>query len=410
MSAGKSTLVNALVGRSIAATAAQDCTRVTTVYTYGIPDRTTAIGRDGTERVTGIGFADRDEAITDPTLSHLRVQTGSGLLKSLSLIDTPGQGSTLPAAVAPIEGAELDADVLVLLFRGQLRADDTSVIEAFREATDGHRPEAAACVGLLTHADSFGDGPWGADDPLDLARRSAARLARSLRTHFSTVLAISPLLAEVVRTGSLTGADHHLLRRLASVDDVTLQLSDQLPMPDDVSRDDVRGLRNLLGGYGLRHGRQQAGSPTDLMNWLLERSGVTAVERHIGTELLPIVRRGRADRALHDLVAVMSRTGFDHRVGAWLEEQIAGPEFQPIREYRAYRLLLRERPDSPLLADLAGLMAGDPPGGRRALLASAARYQALVTTAPRGPESEAARVMSAGLLQRALHTQPRREV
>lgn len=410
VSAGKSTLINALVGRGIAATAAQDCTRVTTVYTYGIPDRTTAIDRDGTERVTGVGFDDRDEATADPTLSHLRVQLGSGLLKDLSLIDTPGQGSTLPTVSAPIESGELEADVLVLLFRGQLRIDDTAVLDAFREATGSHQPEAAACVGLLTHADSFGEGPWGAQDPLDLARRSAARLADRLRGHFSTVLAVSPMLAEVVRTGSLTGADHHLLRRLAALDDLTLQLSDQVPLPDDLTREQVRRLRSLVGGYGLRYGRQHAATPTELSGWLLDRSGVTAAERHISTELLPIVRRGRADRALRELVAVMGRTGFDQRLGAWVEEQIAGPAFQPVREYRAYRLLLRERPQSPLVADLARLMAADPPGGSPALFDAAARYQALVATAPRRAEAEAARVMSAGLLQRALGTAQRREV
>jgi hypothetical protein len=401
VSTGKSTLINALVGRAIAATAAQDCTRVTTVYTFGIPDRTIAIDRDGTERETGFGFDDRDQAATDPRLSHLRVHLTSGLLKDLSLIDTPGRGSTQPVEVQPSGVDELDADVLVLLFRGQLRTDDAAVIDAFREASDGHQPQAAACVGLLTHADNFGDGPWGVDDPLDLARRAAGCLAQRLRGQFSTVLAVSPMLAEVVRTGALTGSDRHLLHRLAAVDDVTLQLADQMPLPAELDREQVVRLRGLLGGYGLRAGRRHAETPSDLTGWLLERSGVVAVERHIGTELLPILRRGRADRALRDLVAVMGRTGFDPHLGAWLEQQLAGPAFQPVREYRAYRLLLEQCPDSPLVGDLAQLLVNEPAGGPPALLAAASRYQALAATGRRGAETEAARVMSAGLLQRA---------
>ena len=45
--AGKSTLVNALVGRVVAPTSAVECTKVTTHYTFGGPERGEVVLRNG---------------------------------------------------------------------------------------------------------------------------------------------------------------------------------------------------------------------------------------------------------------------------------------------------------------------------------------------------------------------------
>src|SRR6201995_3608190 len=50
LKAGKSTLVNALIGRRVAPTAAGECTRVVTRFRYGTADRVNVVGRDGQRR------------------------------------------------------------------------------------------------------------------------------------------------------------------------------------------------------------------------------------------------------------------------------------------------------------------------------------------------------------------------
>ena len=47
LKAGKSTLVNALIGRRVAPTAAGECTRVVTRFRYGPADRVDVVRRDG---------------------------------------------------------------------------------------------------------------------------------------------------------------------------------------------------------------------------------------------------------------------------------------------------------------------------------------------------------------------------
>jgi hypothetical protein len=47
LKAGKSTLVNALIGRRVAPTAAGECTRVVTRFRYGTADRVDVVRRDG---------------------------------------------------------------------------------------------------------------------------------------------------------------------------------------------------------------------------------------------------------------------------------------------------------------------------------------------------------------------------
>ncbi len=402
VSTGKSTLINALVGRRIAATAAQDCTTVATSYSYGAPDRTVAVLADGTERQTGFGFDDRDALVADD-VRHLRVLLASGLLRHFTLIDTPGLMPT--SAQRPLsDGTDLDADVLVYVFRGALRTDDAEVVEEFRSATGGQLPLSAACIGLLSHADNFGAGPWGEHDPLQQAQRAAERLQQALPGRFSAILPVCGLLAETVRIGALTESDARALHSVRELDPMQLEYLDQLPPPEGIDADAVRRVRALVGGYGLRHGAEHSHSAASLLSWMLERSGLPAVERHLGRELLPVVQRGRAERALTQLTQLSGRHDIDSRIQAMIEDLVAGPEFQPLREYRAYRSLLQQCPDSPLIAELAAMMA--TPGDHEPLSAAelvrlASQYQGRVVLARRGAEAEAARTMSTSLLHRA---------
>jgi hypothetical protein len=409
VSAGKSTLVNALVGRRIAATAAQDCTRVATSYLYGAPDRTVAVGVDGTEQQSGFGFADRD-ALVSADLASLRVYLASGMLRRVTLIDTPGLAAT-QARPGAADGAGLEADIVVYAFRGALRDDDAAVVDGFHSVV-GDRSPSAVCVGLLSHADNFGDGPWGVEDPMDLAQKAAARLQQSLPGRFSAIMPVCGLMAETVRTGALTEKDARALAAVAELDPVQLQHLDQLPPPPGTSVDAVRRVRSLIGGYGLRFGVAYSQSASSLISWMLHRSGLLAVEQHLGRDLLPVVSHQRAARALDELRRLVGRHGLDPRTGAMVERYAAGAEFQPLRLYAAHRALARQHPQSPLLTDLASLLAAPVhPGPNESpteLVRRASEYQGQAALARQGVEVEAARAMSAALLLRAQRADQRR--
>ncbi|WP_345525787.1 dynamin family protein [Streptomyces echinatus] len=102
--AGKSTLLNALVGERVAATDAGECTRIVTWYSYG--DRPAAWA----DPSTGASIPLRPtEPVTLPPgirieeLDRLRMQLPAPWLRSMTLIDTPGTGSLTLTAGARTE-------------------------------------------------------------------------------------------------------------------------------------------------------------------------------------------------------------------------------------------------------------------------------------------------------------------
>ena len=104
--AGKSTLLNALVGEELAPTDAGECTRIVTWYRDGHTSRVTLHLRDGDERQTT--FSRDDGALTvdlgaGPVddIERIDVQWPSKRLAGMTLIDTPGLGSVNEDGSAP---------------------------------------------------------------------------------------------------------------------------------------------------------------------------------------------------------------------------------------------------------------------------------------------------------------------
>ena len=403
VSTGKSTLVNALLGRTIAATAAEDCTRYPTVYSYGAPEQAVAVSEDGTRTPLPLEIA-RSEP--PPGTARLEVNLQTEVLRRITLLDSPGLAGTATAAgAARAPGLIRDYEILLYLFRGELRTDDTRVLDDQAEATRSLTEGALPTVGVLAHADNFGDGGWGDDDPLELARRSCVQRLDQAAGRFHKVVPVSALMAETVRSGGLTENDGRRLRRLRDIDPMLLRFGAGAPEDDPTVLDDLTA---KLTGYGLNHGRAHAASTHELSEWMLRRSGFDALLASFDG-LRPMVEHLRLARALRSFEEVFSDPGTPIQAKALLEQEVLGPTGHIARELRAYRLLAADQPDHPcvaLLRDLLSTSTGEErleivraqdPGGPDPVAScfrAASRFQSISGLGGSSIERDAARVLS----------------
>jgi hypothetical protein len=279
LKAGKSTLVNALIGRRVAPTAVGECTRVVTRFRYGTADRVDVVGRDGRRHSLPLdddGMIPRRLGVPAARVAYVDVALTSERLRDLTVVDTPGLASTDTSVSARAEevvgttGAPFDADIdadsaaevaaaeaVVYVFTQAVRADDVRALEAFRAASARLASSPINALGVFGKVDTLVTGPadpWPVAGPL--ARQQAGLLARTV----SDVVPLAGLLAETAATGRLTAADGDALRRLAGMPTdqlrVLLASADLFrgrPAPlDTEQRERLLGLLDLYGiGFAL---------------------------------------------------------------------------------------------------------------------------------------------------------------
>ncbi len=145
--AGKSTLLNALVGENVAPTDASECTRVVTWYRNGHVYRVTAAMFEGppielrfrrTDRALEIDLDGRSAGRRSSTSTSSGRRSGCS---DIVLIDTPGLASISDDVsrrterfLASDEEGPGDADAVIYLLR-HLHPMDLSFLEAFRDTT-----------------------------------------------------------------------------------------------------------------------------------------------------------------------------------------------------------------------------------------------------------------------------------
>ncbi|MEV4642023.1 dynamin family protein [Actinoplanes sp. NPDC049548] len=367
--AGKSTLVNALVGRRIAPTAAGECTRVVTWYRYGAPERAEVELRDGTRRDLPLvdGRLPEQLGLPDADVARIVVHLQAGALREHTVIDTPGLATLTADNEAATRQAVLgagdpaggssdagQADAVLFVFREAERQDEIAFLQQFRAATGELGASAVNAVGVLSQADLFD----GVDvDPFVAADGQAARLATARAPDVSAVVAVSGLLAETARTGRIREQDARVLAAAADVPEQRLRLRHRLPLPDDVDAPALERLYPVLGNYGVHRGRERAGAGAHhLVGWLESVSGIARVEELLRRSLLSRAHALKAMRALTVLSRASQRAGADAAL-ALIEQARLDPALHPVRELRALRLLVAEAPGSPLRASLEQVSA-----------------------------------------------------
>lgn len=317
--AGKSTLLNALVGERLAATDAGECTRIVTVYQHAERYELHAVLRDGQRRELGYrrsdGALEIDLAdLTPEQISVLEVGWPSSVLRGVTLIDTPGLGSLDETnSRRTVDFLDHDgenpsgADAVLYLMR-HVHRSDAEFLGSFMDRTvSGASPVNA--VAVLSRADEIGACR---PDALDSAARIASRY-RSDPAISSLVSGVVPLAGLLAETG-MTLREHEFaaLRQLAVLP--AEQLHRLLLSADEFCEVSATPLtaevrRELLERFGLfgvrfaldRLACGQVGTATELARALVERSGLTALRRVIDEQFVP---RGAVLTARSALVAL----------------------------------------------------------------------------------------------------------
>src|SRR4051794_35402379 len=319
--AGKSTLLNALVGEHLAATDAGECTRVVTWYANGPASRVWAhptpgeprqppFRRDGGETVIDLGPFNAED------LERLSIEVPNSRLERLTLIDTPGIASISSHLSARTTtflagGDEAGADAVLYLMR-HLHASDVGFLEAFHDDQfAGTTPVNA--IGILSRADEVGAGRG---DALELAHRIAADYRRDSRVRalMQTVVPVAGLLGQA--GSALREQEYAAVRQLADDDpgrvELALLSADRFtaagPRVPAATR---RELLDRLGLFGVRlalalvqHGlARDAG---ELATELRRRSGLDELREVLldqFTERSDLLKAYAALRALENVLA-----------------------------------------------------------------------------------------------------------
>jgi hypothetical protein len=262
--AGKSTLINALVGEHLAAADAGECTRIVTWYRHATAPRVTLRPLQGADRQLSTRRADEGleldlGGMTADQVEALLVDWPSRGLETVTLIDTPGIDSNSTAISARTlevltpEGQPPNVDGVIYLMR-QPHASDVRFLESLGRHLDGRG--IVNTVVVLSRADEV---EAGRIDALASARKIADRYAAEpmIRELTPTVLPVAGLVAEAGRT--LRQAEFAALQTLARLTKAQLDRmmlsADRFcaaDAPVDVSQEARVQLLGRFGLFGVR--------------------------------------------------------------------------------------------------------------------------------------------------------------
>lgn len=310
LKAGKSTLLNALVGANVANTAALEATNVVTAYQFGAPDRAEVHLRNGS--VARVATR-RDEAAQLPApateIAYVDRFLPSDAVRAYTLIDTPGLATLteeneattramLIDGFAQTRDASSDADAAVFLFDAVPRQDE---VEFIRDL--GFTP--LNTLGVLSRADSFGAGALGEVDPVQEATRYALQMERELSRYVGRVIPVSGLLAQTAATGAITEACTRSIAEVTAFSRAALLRTMYASEPGPEAQQ-VAEVVDLVGEYGLFRGADAAScGATGFTRWLMQASGMNDLRRVLERELSWFAHLHRAGEILQSLDALV---------------------------------------------------------------------------------------------------------
>lgn len=300
--AGKSTLLNALVGERLAMTDTGECTKIVTWYQDGHTYQVMVHPRDGSPSFQ-VRFHRDDGAIEvdlggrEPeSIDHLDITWPSSSLRQLTLIDTPGV-DTLSEGIGQRafdfldpKDTETPADAVLYLMK-HIHTSDLRLLEAFHDEAVS-QPNPVNAIAVLSRADEIGAGRV---DAMASANRIAERYGRDgrVRRLVQVVLPVAGLLAETAET--LTEREFGWLVQLAEVPrkeleglllsaDRFIEAKPETPLTS-IEREHLLA---RFGVFGIRQSMallraKKVVSSVELSAALVERSGLVELQRILTT-------------------------------------------------------------------------------------------------------------------------------
>lgn len=324
LKAGKSTLLNALIGEELAPTDATECTKIVTWFRHGRAPAVRAHHVNGQSAPVPIERNGRKlafnlDALDPGSIDRLEVHWPTAELGRRTIIDTPGTASLnaevsrrTMAMLAPEDGVS-GADAVVYLMRTSTASDVSTLAELNRQV--GGKSGPLGVVGVLSRADEIGVGRI---DAMMSAKEIAARYAAALSASglCQAVVPVAGLVALTART--LRQREFAALTALASESAEDLQLAmlsvdrfvrEQSPL--DLDHEIRAALIRRFGLFGIRIALAllQGGvnDATTLSNELLARSGLTELQSIIDIQFGQRADQLKAHSALTELSRVLQR-------------------------------------------------------------------------------------------------------
>jgi hypothetical protein len=349
--AGKSTLLNAILGEEIAPTDTAECTRIVTWYRYGHTPRITLYPVTGeprglpVKRVDGRLVFVLGEA-TAGDVDRLEVEWPSPALRDMTLIDTPGIASLSSEVAARSisfltpEDTPSEADAVIYLMR-HMHASDLRFLESFKD-TEAGRSGTVNALAVLSRADEVGSGRI---DSLLSAAGIAERYRRdhSLQKLVLGVVPVAGLLAQSARTMCQT--DFEALQLLAGMErderEKLLLSADRflrVAGPEGLTTASRASLLARYGLFGIRLSvvliRNGFAEPTPLANELARRSGLHPLLELLGRQFHARAAALKARTALvgvETLLRTSPREGTGQLAEALERLQVNAHEFRELR-------------------------------------------------------------------------------
>ncbi|MFV8054401.1 dynamin family protein [Mycobacterium sp. 48b] len=300
LKAGKSTLVNALVGEDIAPTDATEATRIVTWFRHGPTPKVTANHRGGRRSNVPIARGTNDQSnyrgltfsftgLNPEDVVDLDVEWPAAELIDTTIIDTPGTSSLsrdvsqrTHRLLVPEDGVPR-VDAVVFLLR-TLNAADIALLKQIGELVGGSSG-ALGVIGVASRADEIGAGRIDAMmSAKDVAKRFTEEMDKT--GICQAVVPVSGLLALTART--LRQSEFVALQKLAGVEPAALTkamlsvdrfVREDSALPVDAST--RAALLDRFGMFGIRISiaviHAGVSDSVALADELLERSGLIAL-------------------------------------------------------------------------------------------------------------------------------------